>query len=391
MAKTSFLIGSGFSRPAGKPGVFDITDRIRSGEGVTRHTDGCYYLSAGLEPKGSSQNYVESVVELINRIYPVIEKFFSGTRNPNYEDLYFSISQLRDNAHREYENPAIEPFSDQVRSEVADLLKRKRGLSEETWTFEDLLTEACNYVKDVVSRSLSAEPETTDYLKIIGEAVNDLSRITISTLNHDVLLEDYFQSKEITFTDGFGQPTNEVKYWSPSEFGRSDVQVELLKLHGSINWYRLRPDEGTWYDERYGIPLTKDVWHTRDIDGNLRLPVDGRPEFLAGTFNKILQYTDEIYVDLHCRFVNTLRSSCRLVVCGYGFSDKAVNSQLIRWLYEDPARKCVVIDPNPDAIQEYARGAIARRWDEWCRTEKVRMLRKSVSDVSWTEVSACLA
>lgn len=371
--------------------MVDITERILSGKDVIYHTDGSYYLSSESDIEGSSQNHVQSVVDFINVVHPFIEQFFTGIRLPNYEDLYFAISQLRDNVYREYENPAVQCFSDQVRSGVGDILTRERGLSGDAWSFEGLLDETCNYIKDIVAALLAGGPVSTDYLGFITDAIDGLSQLSICTLNHDLLLEDYFESEGIKFTDGFSAPINDVRYWSASEFGSEDTKVELLKLHGSINWYRLRSDQGTWYDERYGIPLTRDPWHTKDAEGNLQMPVGGRPEFLAGTFNKILQYTDEIYVDLLCQFVNALRASSRVFVCGYGFSDKAINSHLIRWLYEDPERKFVVVDPNADAIETYARGAISRPWEEWVRTGKVKVISKSIAETSWAEVSEMLS
>ncbi len=81
-------------------------------------------------------------------------------------------------------------------------------------------------------------------------------------------------------------------------FPENSTHPLLLKLHGSTNWFRLRPDDGTWYDERIGIAVDGDYEHTRDSHGRLQTPVPHRPLFLVGTFNKIADYSQELFAAL---------------------------------------------------------------------------------------------
>ena len=46
--KVSFLFGSGISIPAGMPCVKQMTDKVLSGTGVSRHSDETYYFGPPL-------------------------------------------------------------------------------------------------------------------------------------------------------------------------------------------------------------------------------------------------------------------------------------------------------------------------------------------------------
>ena len=54
---------------------------------------------------------------------------------------------------------------------------------------------------------------------------------------------------------------------------------------------------------------------------------------LVGTFNKVSEYSQGIFRELHYRFRRTLHKADQLVVCGYSFGDKGINSEIIEWYY----------------------------------------------------------
>lgn len=245
-------------------------------------------------------------------------------------------------------------------------------------------------MRDIVWDLLSQEPHRLDHLQIIEDAIKDAPAVHIYTLNHDTLIERFLNERGLRYIDGFGKEDSGVRYWNPEIFSVSEGTSHLYKLHGSIDWFRLRPDKGSGYDERIGIPVIQDFWHTRTPDGRLQLPPDGRPMFLAGTFNKILQYIDEIYVDLHCQFVKSLRQVNLLIVSGYGFGDKAINAYIIRWLYDNSANRAIVLHPDPDALRNAARGAISRPWNEWVELRKLVTIKNYIQDVRWSDIVSAI-
>jgi hypothetical protein len=89
------------------------------------------------------------------------------------------------------------------------------------------------------------------------------------------------------------------------------------------------------------------------------------PEILVGTFNKILGYSGSIYADQRARFHEALRGAEHLLVIGYGFRDKAINSRIVAWAERPGERRMVVVHPSPSALGDQARGAIRSKWKRW--------------------------
>jgi hypothetical protein len=133
-----------------------------------------------------------------------------------------------------------------------------------------------------------------------------------------------------------------------------------------------------------------DIWHQKTPKGERQLPSEGRPMLLAGTFNKMLQYTTDIYADLHYQFHNSLRTVKRLVISGYGFGDKGINTQIIEWNYSDPDRKILIIHHDPGALKNNARYAISKHIDDWVKLNKVAIITKKIENTSWNEIKKYL-
>ena len=345
-----------------------------SGNSVIRHTDGNYYIvDQGYDNPGLPPGYVPKVLGFIKHLQTEIADYYRHFPNRfiNYEDIYYVANQIADSESREYDNPVVQPFIDKLSTGVKLLNSQIPCARGHAWTIQEFAVECSHYVRDIVWNLLSQEPHRIDHLQIIEDAIKEAPIVHIHTLNHDTLIEQFLKARGRQYIDGFGTEDGGVRYWNSHVFSASEGNTHLYKLHGSIDWFRLRPDKGTWYDEKIGIPVIQDFWHTRTPDGRLQLPLDGRPIFLAGTFNKILQYIDEIYIDLHCHFVRSLRRVNYVVVSGYGFGDKAINSYIIRWLYDNTANRLIVLHPDPDTLKDAARGAIGRPWTEWVQSGKL--------------------
>jgi hypothetical protein len=183
------------------------------------------------------------------------------------------------------------------------------------------------------------------------------------TLNHDLVLEHALRERGIAFSDGFSGSHGSLMLWNDSY---PAATCRLFKLHGSVNWFRFRIREAGV--ERQVIARAEaDVLHA--IGPNverLDVPLDARPEFLVGTFNKILGYASGIYADQHFRFHEALSDADRLLVVGYGFRDKAINARVVAWLNEGRRRRLVVVHRQPtQLLGQGARGAIRGNWRSW--------------------------
>ena len=158
----------------------------------------------------------------------------------------------------------------------------------------------------MVWRCLLKTPKRLDHLQFLSNAYHDenISKIDIYTLNHDTVLEQYLSNADIQVIDGFGLPQeNGLRYWNFELLEGTDLKVRLLKLHGSINWFAFIPNDKVGLEE-VAIPPDWDIWHTKDLSGQRQWPAGGRPKFLVGTFNKMLDYNSGIYATNTTSFIN---------------------------------------------------------------------------------------
>jgi len=258
--------------------------------------------------------------------------------------------------------------------------------------FSDLHLEACNYIECVVWSMLSRTPNDLESLRLFAElwADDSVEKIDVYTLNHDTVLEQFCAARGIALTHGFGAPVNLVKYWTPALLNDDEQRMRLLKLHGSVNWFQF-PSHGEDWSSRYvGIPLDHDLWHTKDRKVDRQWPSTGRPKMLIGTSNKLMSYTTGIFADLHFRFYRNMAEADALVVCGYGFGDKGINTRLLEWVSSSPERRAVVIDPGLEELQWTARGAVRRSWKEVKESGKLVLMDMGIEEAHWAEVRRAL-
>ena len=76
-ASFAFLFGSGVSIPSGMPSVSAITERVLSGTGVMRHSNGNFYFGEPLYAHvGLQDEYVPRVVSFLNRLKIEVESYY---------------------------------------------------------------------------------------------------------------------------------------------------------------------------------------------------------------------------------------------------------------------------------------------------------------------------
>ncbi len=395
-SRIAFLFGAGISNPAGIPPVNRVTEKILTAIGVTHGTDEAYHLDESLNRSSwAPDEYVSGVLKFLAILKTEIDLYYQRQHDQhtaNYEDLYYVASQIHDSEVGEYDNPAVQPFIDKILPAIQPLLEGKEAQIRKKWQLYEIAVEATNYIRDTVWNLLNKEPTRVDHLNSLKEACLDtkVSDIDVFTLNHDTVMERFISKNGIKLTDGFGKPSNEVRYWDANLFETESTKVRLFKLHGSVNWFLLKPPGEDWSSARIGIPLDCDYWHTKDVSGKMQLPVDGRPMLLAGTFNKMLQYTSGIYADLFYQFYRSLRQTNRLIVCGYGFRDKGINTQIKEWIYSSSDKEMIVIHPDPNRLKSGARGAISNSWDQLSKDGKLIPISKGIEQIAWQDIKSSI-
>ena len=404
--KTAILLGAGSSLPAGYPSTRCLTNRVLCGKGVKRQSKGTY-----------SKKDATLLNCMVRRIHSEVEGYFSywnerladfsawKGRLANYEDLFYLARQASDEVMGQMENPAVHPFISKLRADMSTLVEaanaEKKDPNKTSYPnipddFDKLFGETCNYISNVVWKALCRKPTSTNHLKPFVEACRTCNVTGISTLCHDTHVETHLRTKGIVLADGFSDEKNGVRYWNGDLYSKLKIpflkrKIPFLKLHGSVDWFRFLPDcippcdkDCPWFYDRIGISLNGDP-DRPERDGKRQTAVDGMPLLLIGTFNKLAEYSQRIFLDLHHRFRSTLREADQLVVCGYSFGDKGINTAVIEWYYEKRGRRFLIIHPDRNELVCNARGAIRNKWDQWEKRKSVEFMARRLEQVDADE------
>lgn len=363
------------------PGVRKIDERLVDPEGTYLHTDERFHLSEiGLEMSSPTANNLREIQAFAATLRAKIDDFLRAInpsldrveRDCNYEDVAYVARQIADCLNGEYENAALVPLLDQL-SEAFD---RDRIAS--------LGGQVVRMTEDIVAELLwDAEiPDRFDSISSVLDGFVDLGHVDVFNLNHDLLLESGMTSRNLDFSDGFENRVDEVVYWSNS----FEAPIRHMKLHGSIDWKRRRLDLG---------PFSR-VFPSRDLvtglpKGSNGLPMpppyDDRALILTGTFDKGLAYHSGIFGEVHGWFPTSLRGLQRLIVIGYGFQDKALNSHIVGWLYGNPYRRMIVVHEHPEQLFNDGRPAISNQLPDWERDRQISVIPLNMSeDLEWSVI-----
>ena len=382
---------------AGMPCTEQITQLVTRGENITRNGDSTYgFGSPPLARYGMEDEFVTRIIQFLGRLKKEIDSYYSrlSERSTNYEDLYYVASQISDSEIGQIDNPVVQSFIVKVMPDIKPLFISKNYEVKKQWNIHDLAWETTNYIEDVVWQVLSSKPTSLDYLHFIKDACQDdlLADMNIFTLNHDRILELLLRADQgIPFTDGFSEPLNNVRRWNPDLFNCELYKVRLFKLHGSIDWFRIKPKGDDGSNQFIGIPVDWEYPSQSTMNqqcGTILERIYCRPKILVGTFNKMLNYLEDIYANLFCLFYRHLSNAKRLVISGYGFGDQGINTRIIEWCDSSSDRKITIIHPDPMKLKAEARGAVSVKLDAWPSRSKLEILQKRIEDhVTWAEIS----
>lgn len=304
----------------------------------------------------------------------------------DYEDIANILQQIIDAIDFEYDNPALLPLIEQLAAEYGDV-----------GTVEAVADESAEYLHQLVRWMLTDKGVSLDYLAPLYDAFTDdsVEQFDVFTLNHDRVLDRGLDERRIAFSDGFEEPWGTLLLWSDTY---SVPTRRLFKLHGAVDWFRYDLNLGDWSGQVSARSAPDgDPWNPKGPDhrslGARGFPCEGRAQFLAGTFTKILAYPTGLYADQHGHFHESLREADALLVVGYGFGDKAINARLIAWMNTPRARRrMVVVDPAAERLPERARFAVGSKWAGWVRAGSLMPIGEALGErTPWADLRQALA
>ncbi|GAA4193321.1 hypothetical protein GCM10022288_26930 [Gryllotalpicola kribbensis] len=185
-----------------------------------------------------------------------------------------------------------------------------------------------------LDKSLAVDGKRLGYLTRLLTSSN---RVGVVTLNYDLTIETASEQLGLAFETGVQQWRGGYE-WS----WNSSLNVRLLKLHGSLNWFYEDHAESRLAQKRI---IYRPTSGDGDVPGNERV-------MIFGTGSKLRH--DGPFLAMYQEFQRLLAQRTRLIVIGYSFRDDHVNEVIRRWVNTSPACEIVVIDPalehwSPDA------------------------------------------
>ena len=379
MQHFSFLLGAGFSKPAGYPLAKEINDKFKN----LTHNDFMIHTSqsAWLIERGAKQNWL--IEEYQYMFVQEFIKFYNEKIIPkqdfNYEDFFDYYIDLN----------RREELTDSEKSFFKDFSKRY----DYPLDHHDLLFSFNRTYNQLVANFISVDwPISVSSLKPYKD-INHAQflylleyletkdyKVHIHTLNHDLLMEKYFHTETLghKISDGFDDSyspyfaniTNfETKNGEKRAFtydirlrrfkNKYDSTFNLYKLHGSVDYYvfNLNNKKYDMIKSAYGInegSIYKEITTYLGEFRKERFYVDVMPEFLSGTTEKLRHYERTVYYKhVFQHFSDNLSSSKYLIVIGYGFKDSKINEHLKKHFLKDQQKTMLVIDvlkPQSDIL-----------------------------------------
>lgn len=375
----AFLFGSGISIKAGYPSTDDITKTIFSGRKVLSLYDESFRILEDF-PDSNDKTYKEKIpsilkfLEILKNEYEYFYKF-SKKKTINYEDVYYLLSELINSDSGKIQNPAIELYKRHLEPSIIPLLKYDNIIPIR---YNDLLQYTERYIADVATNMLLCDPHKKyEYLRFLKDSFNDdqIDKSYIFTLNHDILLEKYFENEKINIIDGFSEHNKDnFRFLDLNSYKMNKKsKTVLIKVHGSVSW---------WYNSRYQQIIELKDGYPYDSD------YYGSATILIGTYNKLKDYTTiSLFMDLHYLFIQYLENVNYLVISGYSFGDIGINSIIKNWMNKKKSSKIIIIHPRFNNLLLKAK--ISFEIKDWVKEVRVININKRIEKINgWQDIKS---
>lgn len=392
-----FVIGSGFSVPAGSKTGRQLNDCIKNAGKlpIAFHTDGSLVINKdGTKP---DIGYPTSYDETFGFCLRLMEKY-CDTHDFDYEEFYDYFMELNRRANFKDQGKELQDLYPLLPSSGYYSINReesKRGLllHIQLGGLSHIYQELVNY--------LLILPKQVDYTKYEGwctyirSLVEQGNIVDIYSLNHDTLIEDLMKHYGLSEYVCDGYSLDESPYYGRVKgedvalayyANTYDKPIRLHKLHGSISYYAFyRETEPGQY--KVGNMIRR-PWGLEDFDlyykeqdgmqkvKKARGMLGFEADFLTGSKEKVHRYESPIYYKPQFEnFEWDLAVAKQVIAIGYGFRDYKVDEYVKKNMREDA--RCVVVDPFPreEAIAEANKIMV-----------KPEFIKKLIHEVAWNEM-----
>jgi|SRR5690606_27697156 len=369
MKHISFLLGAGFSKPAGYPLASEINNKFKN----LTHRDFMIHTSqsANLIAPGQEQNwliekYQYMFVEEFIRFY---DENIIPEQDFHYEDFFDYYNDLN---RRDELSETESTFFAEFGRKYDYPLDHHSLLFDFNRTYNQLVAHFITVEWPISVSSLKPylKQEHAEFLYLLEHLAANY-KVHIHSLNHDLLMEKYFHTQTLgnKISDGFDNSYSpyfaDVTMYKNNNGNRKaftyDVRLRrftnsynnifnLYKLHGSVDNYvfNLNNKRYDMIKQVYGINEGSIYKEITTHFGEVRKEnfyIDVIPEFLSGTTEKLRHYGRTVYYNqVFKHFFQNLSKSKHLIVIGYGFKDSKINEHLNNYFLKDSQKSMLVID-----------------------------------------------
>jgi len=310
----SFLLGSGFSKPAGLADASEINNILKnfSINNFKNNFEGIDFCF----------EYGEIVLFRL-----IIEKFINKNHYFDYEEFYdFFFDKIENTDNRI--KLIKESFS------IENVLLSKCNLKIED---ELLYSRNSNYftkIDELFNLTLFSilslkDASFTKYDSFTNSIIN-ISKdnlINMFTLNHDLLVETIFENK-VVFSNGFIENLDKIKVYK--DIFDPKFNVNLFKLHGSLNWFFNEKKEHILIGRNKTIfeKLEDELFISTILEQykNNLISESLSPLFLTGKMVKTGNISKNYQLSqLLLKFKENIGKSQEVIIIGYSYRDEYIN------------------------------------------------------------------
>lgn len=262
---------------------------------------------------------------------PALELFGSEKRLPNDFTSAFNRALNSQFPHE---------FDEVFKQAVLAVLPSRNAGSE---VYQQLEGEMVSRLRDLTA----IDPGKVDYLAPLLNAGEQPLRV--ATLNYDRSVEEVALRAGVSVDRG-------IDTWSGAYDWQwdDDADLQLLKLHGSIDW-QLERTRGSGGLYEFGVSVNSRLPHLRN-PSEVREGPGGwvhrsPPAIVFGQRGKLRP--DGPFLAMLQAFDRFLSDADHLIVVGYSFRDEHINSAIGRWVNTVGRPRVTIVDPSINVESSY--------------------------------------
>lgn len=261
----------------------------------------------------------------------------------NIEDLGLFLIQIQGIKNicpiEKYDTKELESLENKFKKFIRNkIILTSTNIDKLREIYFDFFSQLCQVV-GCSDRSLEINDKDT---------TNTFDKWVFFTTNYDNVLEEYWvKYRKYHILDlGFGgKAENMHKIMEPDKLIESNKDkgirsMQLIKLHGSVNWIRNRQKEIEEHDYNLNIDNVKNRSGSKEFEDDI---------VLYPLSQKYLYFSP--YIQLFRVLLEELKKRDLWIIIGYSFRDPIIRNMFVKSLNENNKRKILLVHPDPTEVK----------------------------------------